>query len=365
MNRMMFSYNKFNDEVADSLVATLHDLAAEVVAGNGKTQEYKESNANFNEAFMKFCVEQSGRTWNGLEDLKNPMFTMGNNGFRETFNTVLAQAITPTVPMVTANNYTQLFDTVQVGWGDIAKFTVESNELFTVYDLATGVQMGTQQTAYNNEYTIPTMQKSVSVTVSWYQVASGVMDWGMFAVKVAKSFENYIMASAVSAMTKAVTNAAALGIGGYVASGFTDDNWVQTAQAVELANGGADVYALGTRIALSKVLPSDASFRYGPGSDIVTVGYLPSYKDVPLVRLDQALIPNTWNSTPKTLVNDEYIFMIATGSHKPVKIAFEGNNVVVAQDPMTSKDLTYGLTISMYMGVDTVVGSKFGVIELD
>ena len=365
MNRMMFSYNKFNDEVADSLVATMHSLAADVVAGNHKTAEYKEANANFNEAFMKFCVEQSGRAWNGLEELKNPMFTMGNSAFRETFNTVLAQAITPTVPMVTANNYTQLFDTVQVGWGDQAKFTVESNELFTVYDLATGVQMGTQQTIYNTEYSIPTSQKSVSVQVSWYQVASGVMDWGIFAVKVAKSFEAYIMGAAINAMTKAVTNAASLGIGGYVASGMSDQNWVELAQKVELANGGADVYALGTRIALSKVLPNDdAKFRYGPGSDIVTVGYLPSYKDVPLVRLDQALVPNTWNSTPKTIVSDGHIFMIATGSHKPVKVAFEGNNVVVAQDPMSSKDLTYGLTISMYMGVDTIVGSKFGILTL-
>ena len=226
--------------------------------------------------------------------------------------------------------------------------------------------MGTQQTVYNNEYTIPTYKKSISVQVSWYQVAAGKMDWGKFAVKIAKSFEAYIYASAVKAMTNAVTNAAELGIAGYVAAGFTDDNWVKTAQNVGLANGGADVYALGTRVALSKVMPADTSFRYLPTDDIVTVGYLPTYKDVPLVRLDQALIPGTINTaTPKNLVNDDYIFMIAMGGYKPIKIAFEGNNVVVAPDPLTTKDLTYGLTISMYMGVDTIVGSKFGVIDMD
>ena len=364
MNRMTFNYNKFNDEVADSLVETWHDLAADVVAGKGDTEEYKNKNAMFNEALPKFCAEQSGRTWNGLEDLKNPMATLNNTHFKETFATILAQAITPTVPMVTSNNYTQLFDTVQVGWGDQAKFTVESNELFTVYDIANGIQMGTQQTFYNNEYSIPTQKKSISVQVSWYQVAAGKMDWGKFAVKCAKSFEAYIYASAVKAMTNAITNAGSLGISGYVAAGFTDDNWVKTAQDVGLANGGADVYALGTRIALSKVMPSDTSFRYLPTDDIVTVGYLPTYKDVPLMRLDQALIPNTINNTPKHLVSDEYIFMIAMGGHKPIKIVFEGNNVVVAPDPMTTKDLTYGMTISMYMGVDTIVGSKFGVVDL-
>lgn len=218
---------------------------------------------------------------------------------------------------------------------------------------------------YNNEYTIPTYKKSISVQVSWYQVACNKFDWGKFAVKVAKSFEAYIWASAIKAMTNAVTNAATLGIAGYVAGNFTPTNWLTVAQNVGLANGGADVYALGTRIALANVLPSDNAFRYTPGDSLVTVGYLPAYKDVPLVRLDQAIVPGTLNAaTVQTLVPDNQIFMIGMGSYKPVKVVFEGNNVVVNQDPLTSRDLTYGLTIDMYMGVDTVVGSKFGVIQL-
>ena len=45
------------------------------------------------------------------------------------------------------------------------------------------------------------------------------------------------------------------------------------------------------------------------------------------------------------------------GFNKPIKIAIEGDNVVVTTDPLTTKDHTLGLTMSMYIGIDSIVGS--------
>lgn len=42
----------------------------------------------------------------------------------------------------------------------------------------------------------------------------------------------------------------------------------------------------------------------------------------------------------------------------------EGNTVSVAQDPTYVADHTYGMTVTMHVGVDVVVGSKFGAIQL-
>ena len=117
MNKMFYTYNKFDNDVANSLVETLHDLASDVSANKCNTQEYTEKNSDFNTAFAKYCVEAGGDTFTGLEMLKNPMFYNKNNGFSRTFEAVLAQAITPAVPMLTSNNYSQLFDVHQVGWG--------------------------------------------------------------------------------------------------------------------------------------------------------------------------------------------------------------------------------------------------------
>ena len=84
-----------------------------------------------------------------------------------------------------------------------------------------------------------------------------------------------------------------------------------TARNVSLANGGAQVYALGTNIALADVLPANAqSFRYGEAGSIIRDGYLPEYKKIPLIELGNCLVPNTINGTPEVVLDDDIIYMI-------------------------------------------------------
>lgn len=116
------------------------------------------------------------------------------------------------------------------------------------------------------------------------------------------------MESCVSASVSA-----AQGISGYIANGMSDANWITTARNVSLANGGSDVYALGTKISLQNVLPNGAvasAFRYDENSALVKTGYLPSYKEVPMIELGNALVPNTINGVPQTIVSDKIIYMI-------------------------------------------------------
>ena len=56
MSKMFFSYNHFKDEIANSLVESLHALSADVIGGKSGTTEYAEKNAQFNTAFAKYCV---------------------------------------------------------------------------------------------------------------------------------------------------------------------------------------------------------------------------------------------------------------------------------------------------------------------
>jgi hypothetical protein len=92
--------------------------------------------------------------------------------FIHRFNTILSQAITPVVPAVIASDYDQFYDVTQVGWGDSAKYTVNSNELFVVNDLATGISRGGLQTSYGTEYTVQASKKQIAIYLDWYHVAS-------------------------------------------------------------------------------------------------------------------------------------------------------------------------------------------------
>lgn len=187
--------------------------------------------------------------------------------------------------------------------------------MFIVSDSAIGVARGGVQTVFDQEYTVQASKKEVGCYVDWYHVAAGKMDWGRFGIRVGLAYAAYVEGRVVKAMASVVDPAAAAaqGIYGYIANGFSDNNWLVTARNVQLANGGADVYALGTKIGLGNVLPNGdaaSSFRYLENSDIVKTGFLPAYKNVPLIELGNALVPNTINGVPEVIVNDKIIYMI-------------------------------------------------------
>ena len=365
--RQIFSHKMAGNEEIDALVIAFSALVDAVKDGTNGTNEYKENNVTFNEAISKYCVEQSGMTFSGLDMMADPMTTV-KGSFKDTFATVISEIITPVVPKITSDRYATFYDVTQVGFGDSAQYEVESNELFVVTESAEGIARGGMQTIYNNEYTVQATKKEITVGIDWYRVAAGKQDWGVFGYKVAKSFANYINASAIKAMTSVISDAdkrAEHGIAGYYASGFSDQNWLTIAKNVSLANGGATVYALSTNVGLAKVLPdSTKGFRFGEDDSIVKNGFLPDYKKVPLLEIDNALYPNTINGTPISMVGDDYIYFIAMDSKKPIHVVFEGNTVTVAPDPHNTADDTFSMTISMRMGVDVVVGSKFGTLFL-
>ena len=195
----------------------------------------------------------------------------------------------------------------------------------------------------------------------------GKQDLGRFGVKIGLAYASYIQGKVVKALGSVIADAEKHGIGGYIVNGLTDENWLVTARNVQLANGGAAVYALGTKLALAEVLPDQAAvpgFQYDENSAIVKTGYLPSYKDVPLLEMGNALVPNTINGTPEVIVPDDIIYMLPMGMYRPIKVVTEGNTVTVNQDPMASADHTYNMTVTMHIGVDVVVGAKFGAITL-
>ena len=217
------------------------------------------------------------------------------------------------------------------------------------------------------EYTVQARRKQIAIYVDWYHVAAGKQDWGYMGQKIGVSYAAYVQGMVVKAMANSITNAAEQGIAGYIASGMSDSNWVTTARNVQLANGNSAVYALGTKIALMEVLPEETAtsgFRYGENSDIVKRGFLPSYKGVPLVELDNALVPNTINSTPQVVVPDDIIYMIPMGWNKPVHVVIEGNSVTVERNHLETADHTLTLALDVRIGADVVVGSKFGAIQL-
>lgn len=357
-----FNYTKSVDNSFNSLVDCAIELSRSVYEGK-KPADYDVKNKELLTAMGKKAVEgtryEAGFETEGLGIFNRPM-VKNNSTVRDNFNAVIAQVVNCIVPEVTNDTFSKFIgDIHQVGYGDTARFTIESNDLFKVNQKAEGVRKGVDQPMFDEEITVHAHPLTIDASIDWYPFAAGVFDMGNFAVKIARSFMGYIFLKAVRGMTAASTEFG----GAYTVNGITPALFGTLRERVSAANGGMNVVAIGTAVALSQVSLL-GNFQVQIGEEMNKVGYLDQYLSVPLIALNNALVPGTTNSSATLVLPDNIIYMIPVGGTKPVKIVFEGDEVSVSFDPEHTSDKRYGISVEMRVGLGIVCGSKYGTITL-
>lgn len=360
--KKIFSYTKSNDEAFNSLVDCTIDLA--VARFEGKVaNDYEEKNAELLAAMGKKAVEgtryEADFEADGLSIFNRPM-VKNNSTVRDNFNAVIAQVVNVIVPTVVNDSFSKFISEVhQVGYGETARFIIESNDLFKVNSKAEGVRKGIDQPMFDTEITLNARPITIDASIDWYPFAAGIFDMGNFALKIGRSFAAYIFLKAVKGMTQATTEFGAA----YSVNGITPDLFGTLRERVSAANGGMNVVAIGTAVALSNVSLS-GNFQVEIGEEMNKVGYLDQYLGVPLIALSNVLVPGTTNTTADLVLDDHIIYMVPVGGAKPVKILFEGNEVSVSFNPDETSDKRYGISVEMRVGVAAIVGPKYGTINL-
>ena len=320
----MFNYRKRNDEVFNSIIDETVAFAAAQM--NGRELENKADRLkNLNEAVIKYSM--SGTRYEALYEemgaaaFKDPR-VIKNSDVQENFNAIIAEMINPILPMVSNEDFIRFFaDVRQIGWGDTARFVVRSNELYKVNTVAEGVLRGTMQIIHDNEITVNTQNVEIVTETDWYQIAALDYDFGDFALRAARSFEQYIFLKIVAALGAAAGTPGAT----FTAAGFTKANWSTIAQKTSAANGGTPVWAIGTLAALNNIVPPEAGLQYGLGQKIADQGYLDKFFGVRLICLDPAFAtPYGVNVNGDLAFADDEIYFIGVGSYKPVCLVYEG-----------------------------------------
>lgn len=182
---------------------------------------------------------------------------------------------------------------------------------------------------------------------------------GNFALKIGRSFMAYIFLKAVKGMTQATTAFGAA----YSTNGVSVQLFGTLRERVSAANGGMNVIAIGTAVALSNCSLA-GNYQVEIGEEMNKVGYLDQYLGVPLIGIHNVLVPGTTNTTATLALPDDIIYIIPVGGVKPVKIVFEGDEVSVSFNPDMTSDRRYGISVEMRVGVEAIVGSKYGTIDL-
>lgn len=360
--RKIFNYTRTEDESFNTLVDCTLDLARASFEGK-KPADYEAKNRELLEGIGKKMAEgtryDAKYEAEGLAIYKNPMVNK-NTQVRENFDAVLSQVITCIVPEVVNEQFANYIAEVhQVGWGETARFEIESNDLFKVNSKAEGVRKGVDQPMFDDEVTVHAHPITIDAAIDWYPFAAGVFDMGNFALKIARSFAAYIFLKAVKGMTQATTAYGAA----YKTNGVTPTLWGTLKQRVEAANGGMGVVAIGTAVALSNVSLS-GNYQVQIGEEMNKVGYLDQYLGTPLIGIHNVLIPGTTNTSADLALPDDVIYMVPVAGARPVKILFEGEQISVAFNPDNTSDRRYGISIEMRVGVAAICGVKYGTIEL-
>ena len=360
----MFNYKKSENALFNDVVDGIVDSTRQHIEGIQNRKEYEDMQNDVCANLVKYCV--SGTRYEdkfeaeGVDLVKNPAVN-SNRDFRENFDAVIAQVINATLPMTMSSRFAETFMEIHhVGWGDTARFIVDSNELYQVNEIAEGIHRGALQQIYNNEVSVNPQPVEIAVSIDWYLLASRKFDIGVWAAKIARSFENYVLAKSIAALTSATNG---LGVG-YITNGVDTEKYGTLAQRVSAANGGASVYALGTSVALAKLVPSTVGLQYGLGVEITKNGFLDRYLGTNVIAIDQAIDPATLNTTAALMIPDDKIYLIAAGAYKPLKFVMEGNDITLTDLPEYTSDRTYTFSVKVRMAVAAVLGSKHGVINL-
>ena len=315
------------------------------------------------EKMVKYSLEKAGVDVSNFElkDIANPMLH-NKVVFKETFNNILSQIITPVIPAMISAEFMDFADIANIGWGDTARFQVKSNDIYYVTRIAEGVLTGSVQRVYNDELTVNPEPYNIKTTVDWYQVAAGIFDLGDFVYRIAISFSAYVTQMIVNAITAYITDNASTA---YVVNGFSTLTFVRLAEILKAANNGARIRAYGTLAALSAIIPEASAYaglREGLGVEWSKVGYIGVYKDVDLMRIPQILLPNTVNTTPLIGIPDTTVYLMADGGNKPVKLVFEGSAVTIDIIATESPDKEMGISVTNRMGMTFVAASKMGAV---
>ena len=279
-----------------------------------------------------------------------------------TFNLVSA-LVDPIIPDTIIDNI-GMFTNVQTGdFGNSFKYDIESNDLFYVTKAGRGKRHAEANKTFRGQVNIIPIEHDVSAMVSLYRLLSGQENLAIFAMKCIRAMETEMAYDAYSVFDSTMANLpvdVAAG-DGLRYSGFDTDTFIKLTDKVGAFNSGSKPIAIGTRSAVSKILPSNANYRYALDSDYVKLGYIQEFYGIDILVLPQKA---NWQTPYKTLLNDNAIYIMSPASQKPVQLAIEGSTMTIPDDVYASANLTQQITFKKNWGVDVASNATYGVIEL-
>lgn len=323
-----------------------------------KSVSFAEKDKQMNQKLFEAIEKASGRTQ--PEGVSFAAFASDPLVKHYTFAIVgaLIDAVLPQTIMDSIGAYTEIR---YAGYGQSFAFDVETRDLFAVSQAGNGKRLGFVQKQFRGTQTLAPVNHKITVQVSLYRVLSGLESLARFTMKAIRSIETQMTYDAYDAMAAGLNalsgNAAALKVNAY-----SQDALVTLCQTVTAYNGGNKAVIVGTQLALSKVLPADANYRYLLDSEYVTLGYVKEFNGFATMVLPQVADYTSNNFGLK--LSDNAIYVISPSSDKLIKMGVEGDTLTYVDEIDDNANLTQNATINKRWAAGMITSSIAGIITL-
>lgn len=350
--------------------------------GTLDAKQYKELNEKFQAELMLYSAKQLSQFTgepcpSNLDEFKrNGLNYYGNKHFYAILQGIFQEIVTPILPRVYSEAVSVFADVVEVGFGETAQISIDSNDIPIFQDSAWGASRSVPRNRfYAKDYTLNPQPKTAQINAKWHQLVGNNVDFGKFFANLTAGMYAKTMGMWQAAMTAAASNTALVPSG--LTYAFSSINWVTLANKISAVNSTAigNVIAYGAAVPLAKVLPTqatgssnvnmDAALATLLGADYIRAGYLGEFMSVRLMPLVDAVVPGTQNSGVTTVLDNAKIWMMASNGRKPMTIAYNSATPITLEfDPMQTADFEIGINVTIALDSCALFSSKVGLVTI-
>lgn len=332
-------------------------------------KEGKTENANgvkfseMNDKMLSFFSDEIERLSGKKKDSVNDLATYCNfTDVKEAAFAVVGMLTDLIIPDALIKDIGMIAEIKSGAWGDSLKVELKPRDLFVVSKGGRNRRTYDITRQYKGEKTIVPEVHGITVGISLYDVLRGAYSLAEFVAKAVLSMEvqmKYDIYDAFAEAMEALPNSA--GANQLRLTGWSQDTAIALAQKVQAWNNGAKPVFLGTKLALSQILPASTNARILLGDEYVTVGYMRDFMGISTVELEQVA---DYTTEFAVKLDDKKIYVICPGTDKMVKVFLEGSTLSNVEGNYANANLQQTATLYKSYGVGAISSALAGVIEL-
>ena len=338
--------------------------------------QYNQLNEQFQQEHLlyaaKKCCEFSGaRAPENFDEFKRQgQRFFGNSSFYAVLQGIYEEVVQPILPATYSEAVGAFAETVEVGFGETYVKNIQSNDIPVFQDSSWGATLSVPSNRlYSDTITLNPQPKSAQIVAKWTQLVGNGMDFGAFFANIAAGMYSKTMAMWTESIIKASTNAQLIPTN--MQYTFNNTNWMTAANKLATLNNTTigDIFATGSMVPLSRVLPTqatgstnvnmDAALAMLLGSEYNRSGLLGEFLGVRLMPLRDAIVPGTQNTAPATLLPSDRVWMMAGRGYKPMTVCYNRDTPISIEiDPTRTANFEIGINLTIALDIVAVFASR-------